>query len=68
MVNKKICITFASMNPQPTILSLTQHGKTITISCETSDININDMAEMIENMLYAAGWGKETIESVIVKE
>jgi hypothetical protein len=55
------------MNPQPTILSLTQYGKTITISCETSDVNINDMAEMIENMLYAAGWGKETIESVIVK-
>ncbi len=55
------------MNPQPTILSLTQYGKTITISCEASDVTINDLAEMIENMLYAAGWGKEAIESVIVK-
>jgi len=53
------------MNPQPTILSLTQHGRTITISCETSDVNINDMAEMIEGILLAAGWGKEIIESVL---
>jgi hypothetical protein len=56
------------MNPQPTILSLTQHGKTITISCYSSDVHINDMVDMIESMLYAAGWSKETIESVIVRE
>jgi hypothetical protein len=56
------------MNPQPTILSLTQHGKTITISCETSDVLINDMVDMIESILYAAGWAQETIEKVIIRE
>lgn len=56
------------MNPQPTILSLTQHGKTITISCETSDVNINDMTEMIESMLYAAGWHHDTIKSIFSRE
>lgn len=49
----------------PTILSLEAHGKKVTIKAPTSDIHIDEMIEMIKGVLYASGWGKETIDKYI---
>ena len=49
----------------PTILSLESHGKKVTIQAPTSDIHIDEMIEMIKGVLYASGWGKETIDKYI---
>jgi hypothetical protein len=53
---------------QPTILTLTQHGKTITISMETSDVDIHDMVDMVKGVLLASGWTEETLKEVFVYE
>ena len=53
---------------QPTILTLTQHGRTITISMETSDVDINDMVDMMKGVLLAAGWSEETLKEVFINE
>ena len=50
---------------QPTILSLEAHGKKVTIQAPTSDIHIDEMIDMIKGVLYASGWGKETIDKYI---
>lgn len=50
---------------QPTILSLEAHGKKVTIQSPTSDIHIDEMIDMIKCLLYAGGWGKETIDKYI---
>ncbi len=56
------------MERQPTILTLTQYGKTITISMETSDIDIHEMVDMIRGVLLAAGWTEETLNEVFIND
>jgi len=50
---------------QPLILSLESHGKKVTIQSQTSDIHIEEMIDMIKCLLYAGGWGKETVDKYI---
>jgi len=44
------------LTPKPTRLTLEQWGRKTTIEIEHSELNAEEMAEMISNILKAGGW------------
>ena len=42
--------------PKPTKLTLEQWGRKTTIEIDHSELNAEEMAEMISNLLKAGGW------------
>jgi hypothetical protein len=52
---------------QPTTLSLTQHGTTITIQHPSSDIDMEEMSNLITRLVYGSGYSGETLVETLIQ-
>lgn len=52
---------------QPTKLSLLNHGITISIEFETSDVNLTEMFNSFKALLVGATWNAEQIDDHIIE-
>jgi hypothetical protein len=56
-----------SSDEQPTTLSLTQHGTTITIQHPSSDIDMEEMSNLITRLVYGSGYSGETLVETLIQ-
>jgi len=52
-------------NIQPLTLTLESHGKKVSITLPNSDVNIDEMIDVVKGVLIASGWNKDLIDEVI---
>ena len=57
----------SSSDEQPTTLSLTQHGTTITIQHPSSDIDMEEMSNLITRLVYGSGYSGETLVETLIQ-
>lgn len=52
-------------NIEPLTLTLKSHGREVSITLPNSDVNIDEMIDVVKGVLIAAGWSKDLIDEVI---
>lgn len=53
--------------PQPTKLSLLNHGITVSVEFETSDVNLTEMFNAFKALLIGATWNADQIDEHIIE-
>jgi len=52
----------------PTIISITQHERTISIEAPRSDLDVYEMADMIAKVVHSAGYATGQLERHLISE
>jgi hypothetical protein len=50
----------------PTIISITQHERTISIEAPRSDLTVYEMADMIAKVVHSAGYATGQLEKYLI--